>query len=566
MRRVVSWVVAGVVLSGAAACFEGPGAFDPDADPNFRTGVVGVECANEDRCRSGLACIEGACGFAGETAEGQPCQLSGECGEGLYCAPTMSQCVRAGALGVDQACSGDADCQKGLRCVPEGFSAVCKTEGDKPLGTQCDTSAECLSGANCAPDPLGEGPPTCAVGLAALPQPYAGVDCSESDAERGPFRMYFEVPDGEVSEFYRLPYPNDIRTDTEGRPVLTGHPTPGSGALGFDIVQTYIDAIQADQRGFGTNTAIYLRASAQVDFDTLSLGEGATLYMVDIDPDSPSYGDRLGLSFSAVGGPGSAGRYICQNSISLRPPWGRPLQRNTTYAVVATTGVLGADGGEPAQQDADFTQMFAAQRPSSVVGEAWDAYAPLRDWVADQALDASAISVAAVFTTGDPWVRTAKTREVVRAEEIRASELTLCDVGVLSPCDDGLEGDAQRRGCEAADAAFDELHGKLSMPILQRGEAPYLTEGGDVTEDPEVQRSEEVCMSMMVPKELEMPAEGWPILIYAHGTGGQFAGHRDVARQIVDVDVDGQQVGMLVIGWDQVQHFTRRGDSMKDPE
>jgi len=566
MRKMVSWMVAGVVLSTSAACFDDPGTFDPDADPNFRTGVVGTECANDDRCRSGLVCVEGACAFAGDTTEGQSCSLSGECGEGLYCELTTSQCTAAGTLGVDQACSGDADCQKGLRCTPEGFSAVCKTEGDKPLGAQCEASSECLSGASCAPDPLGEGPPKCATGAAALPLPYAGVDCSESTADSGPFRMYFEVPDGEVKEFYRLPYPNDIRTDTQGRPVLTGHGTPGSGVLGFDIVQTYIDAIQADQKGFGTNTAIYLRSSAQVDFGTLNLGEDATLYMVNIDPSSPNYGNRLGLSFSAVGGAGSAGRYICQNSIALRPPWGRPLQRNTTYAVVATTGIQRAESGEAVQQDADFTSMFAAEKPNGVVGEAWDKYAPLRDWVADQAIDSSSIAVAAVFTTGDPWRRTAKTREVMRAEDITASELTLCGEEVISPCDDGLKGEARQRGCGLPDAAFDEIHGKISMPIIQRGEAPYLTEGGDVTENPEVQRSEDVCMSMMVPKELDMPDEGWPILIYAHGTGGEFAGHRNVARQIMNVDVGGQQVGMLVIGWDQVQHFTRRGASTKDPE
>src|SRR5262249_13508486 len=72
----------------------------------------------------------------------------------------------------------------------------------------------------------------------------------------------------------------------------------------------------------------------------------------------------------------------------------------------------------------------------------------------------------------------------------------------------------------------------------------------------------QVCMSLTVPTAT-MPASGWPLVIYAHGTGGSFRSQvsEGVAARLANVD--GTKIAVL--GIDQVGHGTRRGDSTLDP-
>lgn len=74
-------------------------------------------------------------------------------------------------------------------------------------------------------------------------------------------------------------------------------------------------------------------------------------------------------------------------------------------------------------------------------------------------------------------------------------------------------------------------------------------------------------MAMTVP-DGEMPEAGWPVLLYAHGTGGDFLNQVDQVVPLVNEITlpDGSTTGVLTIGWDQVQHFNRRGDTELEPE
>jgi pimeloyl-ACP methyl ester carboxylesterase len=60
------------------------------------------------------------------------------------------------------------------------------------------------------------------------------------------------------------------------------------------------------------------------------------------------------------------------------------------------------------------------------------------------------------------------------------------------------------------------------------------------------------------------PATGWPLVVYAHGTGGSFRSHINEGVAARMANVEGKKVAVL--GIDQVGHGTRRGDSTAQPQ
>lgn len=540
---------------------------DPAEDAGY-----GESCVTNVNCRVGLICDDGVCDFAGQTVEGEDCRLTGECAEGLYCdsSPEISEdgqveppsewgtCRVAGDGVVGDECSRNGDCEPGLVCVPRGLSGICEESGTTDLGQPCEDIADCLAGLSCSPQLDGEGR-VCQSGSAGLPQPYDGVECGDDD---GPLRAYFEIPEGADGDFFRLPFPNDIRL-VDGRPDLSGFPTPGDGVIGFDMVEQFLRAIEAGQEGFGLKPTVYFRFSGRVDFDTIvGSGENRTLHFRDITADSPTYDRGQSMSWRLNT---ATQRYICGNWFAVTNSWSRPLRANTTYAVVLAGDIRGTDGGS-VERDGDFDALLGSDRPSGALGDAWDAYAPLRDWLDDvDDVNASEVLTAAVFTTGDPRARVENLREPARQASGGLSDIVACGEGATSVCGDDLP----ERQCSGEFDEFTELQGRMELPIFQVGQRPYLEDGGHIgtaSGVPAPEGSEEVCTSIAVPKGA-MPEEGWPLLIYAHGTGGNFRSHiAEVAPLVAQMDGDEATTGMVVLGWDQVQHGTRRGESELSPE
>src|SRR5439155_27339102 len=146
----------------------------------------------------------------------------------------VRQCGADGLGAAGASCQTNADCAKGLRCALVGFSAKCAPEGTVDVGGACKTSSDCFGGLAC----LGA---KCTVPLPGIPPfglpTWPGESCDADDAAA---ISYFRVPRGAGDkDFYRLPFPNDIRTKN-GHPDLTGHPKPGTELLGFDPVDRYL--------------------------------------------------------------------------------------------------------------------------------------------------------------------------------------------------------------------------------------------------------------------------------------------------------------------------------------
>lgn len=555
-----------LVLCGCDGC-----PFFDDGPDGPGTGGVGDACSDDSSCRPALECgTSGFCQPSGTGSEGTACQLTGDCAMGLYCGPSRA-CARAG-MGTDGAdCDATAECERGLVCVLEGFSGRCRAPGTGDLGDTCVTDRDCLAGLSCS---SASGTAVCSSlspqspdGGVPLPPAIPFWPGEECETDVGPPRAFFEVPrfDTGDRDFYRLPYPNDIRTSDDGHVDLRNHPSPGT-VLPFDIIDRYLRTAEQDNVGFGVNSTVFFR------FSTPYMGGsvGEQIAFVNIDRDSPAYNFDNSIAYLTTFGPIS--KYICDNWLAARPPTGAPLLPNTTYAIVLLDGIMQSGGGAFAR-DADFEAMLGATAPADpVLARAWNRYAPFREWLADPMtrVDDARVLNAAVFTTGDPEARIAPLRQAIRALPIPAvSDLTLCGPGVTSPCDDGTPD----RACGPENAAYHEIHGRIALPIFQSGTAPYEDpeDGGGFTYGadgrPIVARSEEVCFAMTVPK-VAPPETGFPIMIYGHGTGGSFLGavQNTLAADVANGMAGTTPVQAATLTIDFPQHGARRGASTRDPD
>lgn len=536
----------------------------PNPDGGGPTGTgIGGSCSRSTQCRLGLDCKPdtNTCEPSASKVPGTMCYLSAECLPGLHCS-SVGVCAASGTAKEGDRCSIEGDCTSGLICAQTGLYGACAQPGLGDLGALCVQPTDCRAGLLC----LGG-----KCGTLLTVTPWAGATCPESTETVG--KVLFKVPrTGEQSEdFYRLPFPNDIRMKN-GKVSLAGHPRPGARFLPFDPVERYITAIEEDSTGFGLNTAVYFRFSTPPSFDSFNK-EGAMAF-VDITPGSPDYNQPLGQSWYVTTG---RGLYICPRFLVTRRGFGAPLRPGTTYAVIVRK-VITDDKGKPLEQDDDFKAMLAATAPSnSDLAAAWTAYAPLRAWIADKTIDAQQIAAAAVFTTEKAEEPLAKMREAVLAAPLPAvTGMVRCgEAGKTSPCDDGKTGDAHQRGCFSlsADVPFDEYQGKISIPVFQKGTVPYdqPSDGGGVEFDSSgrarIQRNEDVCFSLTVPKGAT-PAAGWPTVVYAHGTGGSYRSPAELglaAELATGQAGSGGAAPMATLSYEGALHGTRRGASNKDP-
>jgi hypothetical protein len=371
---------------------------------------------------------------------------------------------------------------------------------------------------------------------------------------------------------------------------LSGHPTPGPGAVGFDVAAGVIAAMEEDMDGFGNNPVVYFRFSQSPDLGSIKTGDSPNVILVDItDPLLSGYGKKQSLSWVA-----STGRslYICQNYLAVYVPWARPLAGERTYAVMLldslTTDPAEGSGDGPVafSYDSDFMVMIGAGEPADPdLKAAWDQYAPLREFFGTQpAIDLGIfpgdLIGASVFTTSNPTDLMAKFKvEMDSAALPEIVDAVVCKDGAKSPCDDGLAGDGHKRGCMSESPDFVEIQGFVRLPKYQTGEEPFIkpTDGGGIEVDamgrPVVQGFDDVCFSLTIPHG-DPPAEGWPVILYGHGTGGNYRSHIDVgiAKQLSkfqvwnkDTDEFDRTVSAAVFGWDQVMHGPRVGPAPLDP-
>jgi len=316
----------------------------------------------------------------------------------------------------------------------------------------------------------------------------------------------FDLPrEGEAHAFFDLPWPNDLYVDESGFIDVRQFPNPARNPTLAD----YIEAISTRLRGWGTNGAAYLRFEASVDEGSLpltpeeTLAEGASVFLIDVDPDSPTRGQRHP---GVVVYRDEATVYWPDHCVAIRPVYGMPLAGGRTYAAVVTRDVTAADGGR-FTRSRDFAALVDGGG-GAVVEAGRDIYGPALDVIEESGVPREHVLSLAVFTTHDP------TAELV----------TIRDWMIDSyPVPEPVEGDWA--WVEDADG-YTHVEGRYGpVPMFQSGDPPYDAEGsGEIRfegGEPVVSQEVDVRFTMSIPTT-PMPAGGYPVVLYAHGTGGDW--------------------------------------------
>jgi hypothetical protein len=341
--------------------------------------------------------------------------------------------------------------------------------------------------------------------------------------------------------FFDHPWPSDLRLEN-GSPRLTGFYNP----LGLPILSAYIDSMKGVIDGFSPAGTGYLRFTGAIDPGSLpatpgdGLDRGASVQLLDVDTASPEHGKR---KLTALQWREPEGVYYLANTLAFMPVPGFPLRPHTRYALVVTDAVQ-AKGGGPVVQSSTVAMLVGAQKADGTTSSANAELAGAVSEIEAAGIPRSRIVHLAVFTTSDPTqelitVRDGVTRTVSRPQAEP-------DKWVLA-----FEG-----------ASFSEYEGRYGpSPNYQAGNLPFANfgDGGDFVFKggrPVQQSTFDLRFSLTVPSasSCPMPEAGYPIVLYAHGTGGDWRSYLQDGTGVILA-----KHCMATMGVDQIFQGTRPG-------
>ncbi len=341
--------------------------------------------------------------------------------------------------------------------------------------------------------------------------------------------------------FFDHPWPSDLRLEN-GSPRLLGYYNPKA----VPLVAQYIESMNGKLDGFSPAAAGYLRFDAPIDVTTLpadpkaATDPGSSVQLLDIDPASPEYGQRklVTLFYREA-----AGVYWLPSTLAFQPAPGFPLRPHTRYALVVTDKVLAADGTKLGQSP-DLAEVLGLADPTDRTVAARQVFTSAITELEKAGIARESVVHFTAFTTADP------TSELFQVADDVAKSVPAPQV------------DPDTWELVGSNPTYDRYYGLYGpSPNYQAGSLPFSSygDGGQfniVDGAPQVVNMFNLRFSLSVPKadKCPMPEAGYPIALYAHGTGGDYESYVQdgTAREL-------SQRCIATMGVDQIFHGTRPG-------
>ncbi len=300
--------------------------------------------------------------------------------------------------------------------------------------------------------------------------------------------------------FYDVPYPSDLRLTGTGTPDLTGLPFP---SFLEDIPP--LRTVAMEHPGFPVVPVAYFQfdaALAPLDAaQVIPADKASPILLVDVDPASPS----RGTLFPTVATTPDMDGWVTGNLLAVAQRPGFVLHPLRKYAFVVEKALDDA-AGKPLAPAPALLDLEGGKAPPGALGaKAVTLYQPLWDTLKMIGVDAAGVAAATVFTTGD-----VVTDNADLASKVAAKYPITIDNLAFNPANAAI----QNRYCE--------LLGKVTYPQFQQGTPPFDTQGTFTFGSdglPIKQRDEDAPVAISIPFG-EMPANGYPLVLYFHGSGG----------------------------------------------
>ena len=398
---------------------------------------------------------------------------------------------------------------------------------------------------------------TCARCLAAAAAVIATGACGssasssssgEATATRSLFVVTASLDELADKTFFDHPFPSDLRKDASGAIVWKGFPNPST----LPLLSLYVSEATGLLKGFSPAAAAQLRFEGSIDSATLpadppsTLANDASVQIIDVDPSSPEHGKR---HLAQIHWQQDEGVYWPANTLSVMPMLGRPLRAKTRYAIVVTNKVRSLAGAAVGTSP-DLEEILERKPTTDRTRSAHDLYAPAVHELAASGIATADIVHLTVFTTDDP------TEETFAAMD---------DVVANVPAPTATAW--VKKETTADMVVYEGSYGP--SPNYQAGTVPFRKPadgGGFVIESgkPKLQSMFDLRFALAVPDAAKcpVPAAGYPIVLYAHGTGGDY-------RSYID-DGTAQALTsrcLAAMGVDQIFHGVRPGaPAENDPQ
>ncbi|HRE89949.1 MAG TPA: hypothetical protein PK095_12515, partial [Myxococcota bacterium] len=318
-----------------------------------------------------------------------------------------------------------------------------------------------------------------------------------------------------ATDWMSVGWPSD-RFLVDGRLTLTNMPRGVA-----PLLDDYMEFGEQVLDGFGLNGAIFFELDADIDVATLPSPESSrqkdsVIQFVNATA-GPRFGERIPLVFRFYDGQ-SRDPFFKPKTLAMRPVYGYVLAEGETYCALVSRAVKDKEGRYLQQAEGFETALKSEPFLASLAAVLDDTPLAVKD-----------LATATCFTAQ----HATKELELVARyiDDAVPPELDL----IYEP------------------NVFGEFHGLYTAPNFQAGDKPYVAEGGDirfVDGRPIPQADEELRFLLLTPMDREMPESGWPVTLYAHGTGGDYESCRGDTRELV---LDG--VAVLCI--DQPLHGPR---------
>jgi hypothetical protein len=356
------------------------------------------------------------------------------------------------------------------------------------------------------------------------------------------------LTDLDPEHFYDHPWPSDLRL-VNGKVKLTNFPNlRGSGNIASYIANMdgVLDGFSPAAAGFVRFTGPFIPTQLPAPDDTLS--PNATAQLIDIDPASPEHGQRTPVSLRFRAEPGV---YYQPNTLAFMPSPGFPLRPHTRYAFVVTDGLVDSLG-RPFNKSQDLAEVLGDIPTTGTATEGVKAaLEPALLEIEQAGVNPKKIIHLTVFTTNDPTEELFAFRDHLRAN-------------MPAPTVDP----AKWHLVATSDVSAEYVGKYGPSPNYQAGKIPFLLakDGGNfnyVNGAPAVVDTFDSRFSLTIPTshDCPMPPNGYPIALYAHGTGGNFRSyvHDGTASSLAARCI-------ATMGVDQIFHGKRPGAPAPDDD